>query len=74
MARVAGKAEPEVSMMMRWRAGVLEERAERAGASWPTRLQQMQPLRSSWTAEMEAEEASWESIATSPNLEGRGLC
>src|SRR5271156_6689303 len=66
MASVAGNAEPEVSIMMR-SGEVKERRSSRAGPSCPTRLQQMQPLRSSRTPEMEAEDASWESTARSPN-------
>jgi hypothetical protein len=50
------------------RSGEVKERSSsRAGPSCPTRLQQMQPLRSSRTPEMEAEDASWESTARSPN-------
>ena len=39
----------------------------RASESWPTRLQQMHPLSSSRTPEMDCVEASSESIAKSPN-------
>ena len=38
-----------------------------ASDSWPTRLQQMHPFRSSRTPEMDCVEASSESIARSPN-------
>ena len=68
MASVAGKADPEVSMMMR-SGETVSASSSRASESWPTRLQQMQPLRSSWTPAMEAVVASWVSIARSPNLE-----
>jgi hypothetical protein len=65
MASVAGKAEPDVSMTMR--SGFMSaESVARASDSCPTRLQHMQPLRSSWTPEMAEDVASWESTATSP--------
>ena len=61
-----GRALPLVSMIMR--SGLMSFRnVSRASCNWPTRLQQMQPLRSSWTPEMEADCASWESMARSPN-------
>jgi hypothetical protein len=65
MASVAGKAEPEVSMTMR-SGDMSEARVSSAEESWPTRLQHMQPLRSSWTPEIAREEARAESTFTSP--------
>lgn len=66
MASVAGNALPLVSIMMR--SGDWDVRSSsNASDSEPTRLQHMQPLRSSVTPDMAADEASCESTATSPN-------
>ena len=53
-------------MMMR--SGEMVSRSSKsAEESCPTRLQQMQPLRSSRTPEMDCEDASAESMARSPS-------
>ena len=66
IANVAGKALPLVSMIIR--SGETSfRRVSSASPSWPTRLQQIQPLSSSCTPEMADDEANWESIARSPN-------
>lgn len=63
---MAGNAEPDVSIRIREGDWVVVS-SERADERDPTRLQQMQPLRSSVTVLIEEEVASWESIARSPN-------
>lgn len=63
---MAGNALPLVSIMIL--SGFISVRNwVRASPSWPTRLQQMQPFSNSRTPEMDCSEASWESIAMSPN-------